>query len=275
MFISSFIGSIFVLFSLVVLFKHGFYQRFGRKSMGRVVAIERYQNQSRHKGRTRTTIYYRPIVEFDYNGDTHLISGSGEATIRYSIAEKVELLTLSYGPEFCLMADGRHYIFGYLFLLFGLGGIGVASLSSWIECLLPPVLLVIGILLGIEFLKSRGKFTTLRDGLLKSKLESREQLEGREILWSMSEVDKIRSQHFRSGLVVSLVFFSLSAYAAIYCWNYISHSGQQSVMAVLQLQAPLEILKPYIEEQAMVAFFIASFFSFISLMAILFPNRKK
>ncbi len=85
--------------------------------MGRVVAIERYQNQSRHKGRTRTSIYYRPIVEFDYNGDTHLISGSGEATIRYSIAEKVELLTLSYGPEFCLMADGRQFSFLFSFRL--------------------------------------------------------------------------------------------------------------------------------------------------------------
>lgn len=274
MFISSFIGSIFVLFSLVVLFKHGFYQRFGRKSMGRVVAIERYQNQSRHKSRTRTTIYYRPIVEFDYNGDTHLIAGSGEATIRYIIGEKVELLTLKHGPEFCLMADGRHYIFGYLFFLVGLGGIGVASMSSWMECLLPPVLLISALLIGISFLKRQGKLQMIFEGLLRSKLESREKLEGREVLWAMSEVEKIRSKHTRSGRIVSLVFFSLSTYAAYYCWSYITPSGQQSLLAVLQLQAPLEALKPFIEEQVLVAFLITSFFSLISLMGGIFPARK-
>lgn len=102
-------------------------RRIAKRTKGRVIAIERYVSETRDTDNTRSrTTFYRPIVEYQYNGETHKTTGASVNEIRHKLNQQVTvLLNISKdGKQIQASIDDTINIFiGAIFALFGLGAL--------------------------------------------------------------------------------------------------------------------------------------------------------
>ncbi|MGH1374905.1 MAG: hypothetical protein ACRBCK_01045 [Alphaproteobacteria bacterium] len=142
-FIPIIVGSIFFAIGFNYIAHFLKLRRIAKQVKGRIIAIEKYISTTRGDNNTPTkTTYYRPVVEYQYNNETHRTSGVSVNEIRHKLNQHVPvLLNISEdGKQIQASLDDSLNIFmGVIFALAGIGALCIYPLienGSWIAPLI-------------------------------------------------------------------------------------------------------------------------------------------
>lgn len=158
-------GSIFLAFGLNIIIHFIRFRARAESLLGHVKLIEKYigyTQSSSGSGRVATT-YYRPVVEYEYDGKTYTTVGFSVNEMRHKPGQKIRVL-LNVSP------DGKtihakvdepflHFLMGGIFSLFGIVAIGIyifAMNGESIFLSLPAILIIAGYLISNAVLNHKG-----------------------------------------------------------------------------------------------------------------------
>jgi len=160
------VGFVFSSIGAGLLFSDRFFKKNGRRINGKVKAIEKYESTTMSNGHRQTSMFYRPIVEYTYQGQIRIVRGAGSGEIGSKLNQKVPVLILDdpESDQFKARIANDSLVIGFVFLIAGLGVICVHSLmgGSWILVL---VTFVAAVFAGRAFSSMAGNF---KKGLFSS-----------------------------------------------------------------------------------------------------------
>ncbi len=156
LFVPLVVGSVFFAFGVGTLTTQSIFKKNGRKVSGRVRAIEKYQSTTTSGGERKTTTYYRPIVEYVYDGQERDVRGVGTNEMGYALNQSVSVLILDDPNSDKIQAriggSRAHDIVGYAFLLCGLATTGFYFHEKGVS-IVPVVVLSIAGFIGYKVAK--------------------------------------------------------------------------------------------------------------------------
>ena len=100
------IAAVFFYFALGALFIHWAYSKSGKVYPGKVIALHRKQNSPRTHPNGYHGFYYCPVVEYKFSDIEKVIFiGGGNAEIKHTIGQKVDVLVLNGCRENVILRD--------------------------------------------------------------------------------------------------------------------------------------------------------------------------
>ncbi len=120
------VGLVFAALGVFFIIDHKKFLETARKANGNVAAIEKYISTTSTNGRTETSTYYRPIVDYVANGDNYRLTASiGTGDMKYVIGQRVPVLFVPDNPKDAKIDTPMQYMMGGIFTFLGLMGVGV------------------------------------------------------------------------------------------------------------------------------------------------------
>lgn len=269
------VGSIFFAFGTVFIFNYYYYRQNGRSLPAKIYGIEKYYSTNSNRSKT---LYYSPIVEYLFQGKTYLFKASfGSSNISHKINQKVKVFSLNKGPEYVRLQTKIAWIFPSIFFIVGL------ILLIWFfsqEHSFEYIALCIFIDLAIPYfiyrkLKEKKLIDQLLDSFMRGKIETEETLKGREIFRSNTELRKELNRYKKTGLIITSVFLSATAYGTYFFHKEMSSSSKNLIQSVLKDLSTWELLKtlPYQSEGEIIGFAFCLFMSLLLIYSLFFQLR--
>ena len=270
------VSGIFVLVGAGFLTFHFYFKRYGKRLPGKIIGIEKYISYNTDHGKSCSTMY-RPIVEYYFGGEKVWFAGGGQNTIPYKINQKVSVLSLSKGPEYCKLDNSMALIFG---LVFGGFGIGVLAIlwhehTNWATRLAPLIVDLLIVFFGIHQLKKKKLFKGVKEGLYKvTQLETKETLKDRKVIWDPKHLDFIDNKHTKMGLVVSTIFFLIILGMFSFFWSKAPFELHDLVFECLKQGCDIERFKAFKDNGLSLGVGISAIFLLLATYSLLFGLRK-
>lgn len=218
------IAAVFFYFALGALFIHWAYSKSGKVYPGKVIALHRKQNSPRTHPNGYHGFYYCPVVEYKFSDKEKVIFiGGGNAEIKHTIGQKVDVLVLNGCRENVILRDNTYLIFGLVFLLFAILDFAIyIKFTSFTFGLISSVI-IFGILPSALYLFLRFKSQYSLKALLKnSNLVTMEQLKTMNIIWQASEAGSLKERSFKTGMMVCQVFMFICLAGFFMTWKGLS-----------------------------------------------------
>ncbi len=117
------VGCIFFAFGINSLVSFSRFKKQGTKVKGHVKAIKKYTSISGTGSDRRTTVYYSPIIEYQYKEQMRIVNGISASEIRHKLKQNVSVLVIEQPektePE-AEIDDSLNYLIGSIFTIAGL-----------------------------------------------------------------------------------------------------------------------------------------------------------
>lgn len=143
----SVVGSVFTVIGVALIWGYVQVLQGGRRVEGRVVGIEYYTSTYRSNNQTRRQAYYRPVIEFFWNGRDYKMAGGGTSSMRYRLHDTVTVLVMADRQGDIKRAEikgGTLVIVGGIF-----AAIGTAALMIAVQQFEAPANQVMALLGGV------------------------------------------------------------------------------------------------------------------------------
>lgn len=221
------IAAVFFYFALGALFIHRAYSKFGKVYPGKIIALHRKQNSVQTHLDGYRGFYYCPVVEYTFSDKEKIIFiGGGNAEIKHTIGQKVDVLVLNGRKENVILKDKTYLIFGLVFLFIAIVDFAIyIKLTSFVFGFVSAVI-VFGVLPSALYFFLRFKSQSSLAALLKnSNLVTMEQLKTMNIIWKASETGAIKDRSFKMGMMVCQVFTFICLVGFFMTWKGLSAEG--------------------------------------------------
>lgn len=271
------VATLFLGIGTGFFFLHFYYRIHGKELFGKVVAIEKYASVSRSGSERTVNTYYRAIYEYLFNGEIVWFAGSGSSNLSYEIGQRVKILSLPTGPEYCHPKNNIFLIFATVFSAFGVAAIIIAwyHLPTWPLKVLPLILVALGLLVFRQVMIKKGLWSEIKNGLLKnSRLETRESLAGREVYWTKKQIEVERGKYATVALIVSFTFFGVTSALSYFLWFQLPTQQQHLALRLLNGQADYQELMTYKDHSELLIFLILGFFTLLSVYSLFYSLFK-
>ena len=200
------VGSLFFAIGMNSVLHFYKLKRIATRIRGRVIAIEKYTSEYRGtSGTTTRQVYFRPIVEYVYNGETRMTKGASVNEIRHKLKQNIfVLLNVSDDGDQvqATVEDSLNTLLGIIFACVGLGGLGAyifAVGGSWIIAVVTAAILT-----GIGHVLSN-MILTFKTGLISVK-DDTEIAEDSTLIETKADYIKEVSAHAFWGWIIALAF---------------------------------------------------------------------
>ena len=266
-FIPLFVGAIFAaigFFSLKSIFS---LRKNAERVSGSVSAIEKYVKITRMNNTTSSTLVYRPIVSYLFEGEERTVKGLAVNQLRHRLGQKLEVLVHkgSGSEEFSAkINDSLNVIIGLVFLCIGLTGIVIGTTLE--TATLPKIFGVVGIVFGIGFVIDRA-FQKL-SVLMKSAKNSNEPREDVTLITTVQELEKEVVQHQKFGFFIAFIAFGAGV--------WVMHSGISQLSQEdyqLLLSEPFKLFETIRNEKPLLVAGIGAFFTLTGVYSFIYQSK--
>lgn len=270
------VGSIFFAIGANSVLHYLKLKRIATHVRGRVLAIEKYTSQHRGTGDTPSQqTYFRPIVEYVFNGETRKTKGASVNEIRHKLKQNVSVLVnvSEDGSQVRATVEDSLTIFiGVIFSCVGLGALGVhifAVGGSWIIAVMTAAVFA-----GGGFVLSN-MILTFKTGLIT--LEDDASIaDGSILIETKADYIKEVSAHALWGWVIALAFMAGSIWIMYVGYSDIPPKMQALISddfgAFWQQMTEGELSSS--SEKPLIIFGIGAFFFLASLRSVYYMKKK-
>jgi len=286
------VGFAFFAFGSLFLYIRMVFESEAKVVSGTVVGLERKISHMGSGQSRRRSVLYRPLVEYAFKGQNYRFtpdSSSSNGIFKYKIGQKVKLLSLDKGAEYVLLKEGSLKMISVLFILIGLGvmGVGINLLRDfdftnpfdYLFHLLPLASILIFLLMAKMKMgkRKRGlKEKGIEGQMLKSAtLETEASLKGRTIYWSNHEIKKELGKVNKLGAFVTFIFLSFSLLFTAHMYKRMQGSARETLLAFMsdlsQLDGVIELLKA--ENPEVIGFLAGLVFTLLCLLGLIQQKR--
>ncbi len=256
---------------------HVYYSFYGKELPGKIVAIEKYTSVSRTGSQKTVNTYYRAIYEYLFEGKVIWFAGAGTGNLSYEIGQKVKVLSLPSGPEYCRPKNNIMLLFAAVFSAFGIGGLGIAwfHLPTWPLKLLAPLIFILIFLIFRLVMIKKGHWSEVKNGLLKNaRLETKDSLAGREVYWTKRELEVERRSYAKIALLVSSIFFGVTSTLSYVFWSKLSLNQQEHVLNFLNGKIGFQEITNQAGQREVILFLILALFALLSTYSLFYSFFK-
>ncbi len=218
------IAAVFFYFALGALFIHRAYRKFGKVYPGKVIALHRKQNSVQIHRNSYRGFYYCPVVEYTFSDKEKVIFiGGGNAEIKHTIGQKVDVLVLNGRKENVILRDKTYLIFGLVFLFIAIVDFAIyIKFTSFMFGLYGSVFFF-GILPTAIYFFLKFKSQSSLAALMKNNnLVTMEQLKTMNVIWKASETGAIKERSFKTGMMVCQIFTFICLAGFFMTWKGLS-----------------------------------------------------
>ena len=145
------VGSIFAALGFFLLKNQLSLRANGTSVPGEVTAIEKYVSHMRTGGQRSSTLMYRPVVTYIYEGEAHEVRGYSVNNLRHRLGQKLEVMVRKKADDNELEADVKDVLgvgMPLLFLALGLGAVGLGATLQTATPLKTVLVLVVVLVVG-------------------------------------------------------------------------------------------------------------------------------
>ncbi|MCP4912429.1 MAG: hypothetical protein GY909_04865 [Oligoflexia bacterium] len=275
------VGTIFLIFGVLFSLLYLHFLNNAKTLPAKVYAIEKYISKTRSRNSSSSSVFYRPIIQYNFQGNEVLFQTSyGSSQVHHEIGQRVKVLSLNKGEEYVRLKGKIAIIFPLIFIVIGLGLLTFFFLQkhSLNFIILSVSLSLTGPLILYFQLKRKNLFDQMIDHALKTKVLTDDDLAKKTIFKSNAELNKELNKNFKIGFIMTLIFLAPCLYGVNYFYSktkpeniekikiFFSDFSQWKIFQTIDINRDKEFL----------GFLILSFFSLMLIYSLIFQvkNRK-
>lgn len=261
-------GAVFSTVGLLSLRTFFVLQREATRVEGRVKAIEKYVSHSSSGGGRSSTLMFRPLVEYSYEGEARTLRGLSVNQLRHRLGQSVEVLVRQdpeSGHVSARINDSLYVFLGSVFLFVGLIALAVGLLVA--KAATGPALALVALVFGLGFAISRavgrlGVLTQGDDGTAAPR-------EDVTLIETQEAMEQEVAVHQKVGFVLAL----LPLLGGLWMF-YSGLSGLSAAEYDALVSGPVEFLKANRSDKSVLLGAIGAFFAATGLYSFLFQSRQ-
>tara|TARA_R110000868_G_scaffold117600_12_gene312399 strand:+ start:19733 stop:20572 length:840 start_codon:yes stop_codon:yes gene_type:complete len=273
------VGTVFVIFGGIFLLINLHFFRNGKVLNGKVIGIEKYLSRQSSTNNTRAKqVFYRPIVEYLFNGQTVKFASSfGSSAISHKIGQRVKLISLHKGAEYVRMNSKLLWLFPLIFFVLGciLSGVYLYNEESS-NFKVGVLVLSFGLIFfGYQQLKRKNLLDAITDSLLKVDVLDDTELMEKEIFYSEAEVSKELAKTYKYSFWITVVFTMALAYGAHFFYGELKPKSLDYIDRVTSDPAAIVEIQSYISDKSLLGFIVCSIFAVLMLYSVFYQSRRR
>ncbi|MFT5520730.1 MAG: hypothetical protein ACI9IA_001325 [Enterobacterales bacterium] len=215
------ISSGFMFFGLGFFLYDFMYKKNSIQKNGKIVGIEKHISVTRTGNRRSSSLVYRAIVSFIYDGnETFFTGGLSKSYISEKIGDKVKVEYIKNLPSSVRIANRKFMRnFGLLFLLISAVFLGISfkldNFPPMIKMLHLSIPFIINLIayffMKRIFIKHGGITAFMKDN---SSIMTRKDLDELDIFWSNKEIQKEENRVYKAFIFINPILIGLA------CWPF-------------------------------------------------------
>ncbi|MBH47117.1 MAG: hypothetical protein CME71_03000 [Halobacteriovorax sp.] len=273
------VGIIFVIFGGIFLLINLHFFRNGKILQGKVIGIEKYlSRQSNSNNRQAMQVFYRPIVEYIFNGHNVKFAASfGSSAISHKIGQRLSLISLHKGAEYVRINSKFLWLFPLLFFIIGSAFAGVylyQEESSNFK--VAALVLSLGLVFfGYQQLKRKKLLDAITDGLLKVDILDAEELAKKEIFFSDREISEELARSYKYSLPITIAFACALAYGVHYFYTQLSTQTLSYLEQLLGDPSAITDIQMHLGDKPFLGFLVCLFFTVMMIYSVFYQSRRR
>ncbi|GEM_PF-6754114 len=237
---------------------------------GKVVGIEHYTSTYRSNNQTRRQSYYRPVVEFQWNGKTYKIAGASISEMHNRLYDDIAVFVREdYMGEILDATVKTRILKVFASGCFLIGAVMLGFLVNEAQAEYKDI----GLVFTLVFIASLFLKNTIKIKPHFKQWQPKE--DGRLIDTAHEQMEEV-SRNTKSGFIVASVFLLIGLAMVYGAYNGLPLDGQnavrQDVFAVIQQAIDGQIPPSWEEELILGA--MGSFFTMLALYSLAYTNRQ-
>lgn len=267
-FIPVFVGSIFAAIGFFGFGRFLGMRRKAKRVSGKVEVIEKYVSRYRSSDGVSSTLMYRPVVSYVYEGRSYEVRGVSTNQLRHRLGQTLEVLVetnVQTGEIRAQINDSMNIVIFVVFFLIGVSGIVLGSVLETATLLRTVITVAVVFMAGFMIDRTIGKTGSVLRQVKEMDGASSEDVTR---ITTPKELEKEIVQHQKIGFII--------AFLAIGGGVWVMYAGLSQLSASeydLLFSVPFDVLEKSRNEKPLLIAGIGVFFALTGIYSLIYQSR--